>query len=1490
MDRISRIATQFFNLTMRMVGILTKDKDREDVRAGDFIDALNTRSITDEGQTTDARQNIRGNTYVFKPEAIALQNKKFRIYVRSDANGTYGVSFFDGNSNLIGNFASVVVSLNNIAQTLQDFAYTGANSIQTVLTAASQTFNLNTVITGTTEGYVEVEITTVPYWNYGCESTTLFLITLTATVVTSQESYDQTLIGDWNLIGSWDLQGELILWWTTQRNLPLELDINNITNNGSGRFRIQTTVAHGLVSNEKVVVAGVEAGLPTTIINGQWIVTGVSATEFDLNGSVWGAIISSADATVTADPQGIGELGRAVKDENTQTWSYVRLIRAKALNWVTKHQMDTLCKKDALRKYYRYTDDYNPIGNLYDRTLVYQNDCLLSFVDPRNTYTYENIGQESQFIQNGADFSFEFTTQDQSGGAILSGNSRFAVRLFTDTLVPTTWSPLTNPVPAAVISELDNPVYWSGDAANVVTTKINNFLLEGTGLSDNYKWAQIGVINYQGDAIVGLLLPRVLITSDSQTLRWTGNEATEDLDVGTVQEITFGYKTALSIDELDGRIILSNLTSSTSYDLSGFAQSLTHSLLQKELPAIGSRYTGSLIVGEYELSQNVNNWVGYELNETYRFGLQAEFWDGGESLVYFIQDIKFDTDATYPRRVAALPNYNITNAAGTIVYVPYIQFSGIDWNYILPSGQRLKDVVRKLRIVRVERDDTNREVISGIAVLGSNGNQPEAAVIPSAAVPTYNGTAIMGYAGADNQGEFMWAEGMDFGVGVPNKSYPEFGGTRAGFAALYCPDIMYGQTTWDLSTDDKIIDYDNPSMLFTPSQTGHTPSDNAFWNNMVEFAGDGINPPPPKTITNAVNIGFGTTGTIAGSTFSKIYTLNFQDIFPPYVADITGSFPTSPVITCVFSVGGFVTSNRGVKRIQIYMPKTDKFGDSTLSKYVSTGATLDDTSATTIDVFGGDVYTQKTWIRHRITTAFSQPAGVQFTVSGYGGGFGFYAQNKVNTQDTDRVNSVDEYQYPWVTEGEWLNTLRTTNPEPTYNSGYTLRNQVQSYAAYNPDQSLVASDFPVRLIYGQKTQPEQASDMQRVFLPLDFTDLQYKDGEIVNHRVVNSELCSWQDGYFSRLYFRSNRLITTNSGAEVITGTGDAFTNRPLNITSYGCSNKWAILIGRSAGGNDVAYWINDRLKSFIRFGGDGTTNQGVIHGIDSFLRYNLNMAVGKRTPADGEGICSTWNEAFKEAIFTVRAWRSGVSAWDSNTKYNIGDIVSHGTLGFEEFPQFYVSLVNNNFNSQPPSANWQTIAITNPLFYNIYTLVFNELRNGFDGFVSFKPKIYATVANTILSPRPISNVGEMYEHGRGNWCWFYDNGTTKQAEDGKTRVVFNADPSAAKEYLALIMWTQETPYHMNLKTAEHESYLDAVDFEAREGKFYAAIQADSTVTTVPSAFGSEANPLGINTADTTCPIYGNYLEIELVFENGVKQIWSSCVIKGQLRDRLNKT
>jgi hypothetical protein len=75
----------------------------------------------------------------------------------------------------------------------------------------------------------------------------------------------------------------------------IELTITGAANNGSGLIRLTSSVNHGMTTGMRVVVANV-GGVPNA--TGTWIITNVSATTFDLQGSTFAGAYTSGGSAI----------------------------------------------------------------------------------------------------------------------------------------------------------------------------------------------------------------------------------------------------------------------------------------------------------------------------------------------------------------------------------------------------------------------------------------------------------------------------------------------------------------------------------------------------------------------------------------------------------------------------------------------------------------------------------------------------------------------------------------------------------------------------------------------------------------------------------------------------------------------------------------------------------------------------------------------------------------------------------------------------------------------------------------------------------------------------------------------------------------------------------------------------------------------------------------------------------------------------------------
>ncbi len=1440
-------------VTVRPVGTINKDADPRYINNGDSMGAKNARSVTDKGGTSFLRECVAGGKYAFKPQPLSMQNNIYRIYFLSDILRYYFILVTDPNNNpLFGFNTAIITTPGNINQTLSD----AISAISTDLNSTFQSFNISSTVVSANEGYVTLEITTVPMWRYIVRNNSGAPNHTDAKIVLVQQAIDYSLSGRWRLLKGYNMEGELIMWWTTQAKSPENIDIQSITNNSSN-IQVTTVQKHGQASGSLVY-------LRNTGTDGEWIITVLSDYIFVLQGSTYSG--GYTNGTVTVFPFGIGEIGRGVKDMQSGLWSYTRLMRSTQLNLISKKQIKAYCEKQASRKAYYFTDNYNPVRVVYDRTLNYQDDCLLEFVDSRNIYDYSFIGQQTQLFVTNTDVSFVFDQQLQSGGNIYGGNTYYAIRLSNEVGSETNWLPLGtgSPIPATTPSETSDWYKLTGVAPGVRTPKINTFTVSGKSLL-LYKYIELAAVNRVGLSVIGEIVSRNIITGSSMSISHTGNETgTTFLDAGTTGIISDFYNKVLNIDSLNGRLILSNLSSEYPADLSGWIKTWRWEMVRKTTQPYTDYINDSGRVGGMQLSYNVHYSASYRINERYRFGIIAEFMDGNKTEVMWCADVVFNTDATQDRCDAALPALSLTSGYSPCSFGILFKFNPSD----VVGGHVISSIVRRFYVMRVQ--SSNRQVVAMGYIIPSVSDSVAGSLGLGAGVQEYSW--IDGSNMGGQYGEFPFPGGYDESAGggldIPvNYAYgssaaPVNFTVQRRWCSFYSWDIQCGKASIVFKPGDKIINFGQ----YNPNKRAY--ADDNFNDYIYSCTGGTPTTPEEVDVSEVVYMSRGNISTVGGVTFSKRarFTYNYPntnlyEAAPGYVIYGASDFNR---------ITGF--TENAVYIAQYVRPFIDgdaQFGNKENCFYVWTGFYADVTPSVTDtgEVYGGDVFTQQVYHKNRYPVT-DDPLLNQ---KGFGQGVHYFSQNLDNF-DMRYGNDVFPVPNGYAPQG-WLN--RITNDSDTGNDGYSLtRDSLYPPLVQNPD---LIRKFPVRIAWSNLKQPESANDMFRVFAPLNFRDLSYSDGEITHHEVGNGELYTWQPLKFDRQYFDATTMFSTSSGAEIVLGDGAVMNRSPLQISQYGCSDYYGVVKGISNGGNDTFYWICKNKKAFLRFGYDGITDQGVIRGMDSFFSNNLNIVYDRNTPADNEGIHGVWNHRYKECIITSRAWRNDIAEWQS-IEYNAGDVVMYGTSGFHEIPLFWISLVDENNTVPGTPWMWGAVPLDNPKYYNLFTIVYSEIKNGFDMEYGFMPRIYVPYMNTYLSPRPAGDISRMDEHNEGDYMTWYEDGDDALRDDGYWEGVVNIFPEESKSYFALRINSYTTPHRVEMRN-QYYTYLESTDFELREGKYESPVKNDVL-----------ASAGGTNDEDTTMRMPGLYMRVKFFFKNGEYQNFFGITSRINIRPRTKKT
>ncbi len=1279
-------------------GHIDMDSDPTKVAPGNYTSALNVNFLTGNTESTKSHVPMKGNELAFILGTTVVQNKIWRITSPLDAtNDLGGIFLYDQNGNLFPTIAGQAQPMTwNRNQTI-------ANQV-TAIAAMFATIDGSGTTTVTTSGdYIFIISDTINGYDIGLNATT----TTGAGPTTSdtsldpeiyQEAYDLSLTGENHAIGSFDLLGDLYVWSTAQTHLPTIITptITTVADNGAGRYRITTSAAHGLTTGWKVAVSGVNVATPGIVSpNGVWIITVISPTVFDVR--EWYTITTgftqgAAGGAVTTYIEGAGIIGVGQFDANSDAWTYTRIAQTKQWNFTTKKQVDTYCEQNSVQSSIYWTDDYNVPRVIYYVKEYDANGALLPFVtngvietiNPTGLYTYETINLESKLQLTTSGARLTFLQQLQSGGQVLSGNWRYAVEFLTSSLTATAPSDLTNPINVYAAASNGNPAIIIGDEPGTITPKINQ--LEVTGIIPGlFKYVQLIGVNYVGDAVVGYTIKRELL-SDTQTsiiLNHTGTETgTTNYDLALLNQQFANIATAKNIDVIDKRMILSNITTEQSKDFTDWAATLTHSISRQALTAVRSATDGTIVVGEYQLPENVNNYLGYMHNETYRFGVKLRMKTGAWTQAFWVDDITINCDATVPRRNAALTNFNLTaNTSGGAddqLYSVYVDFliNSTVLDYLI-DGVKLRDLVDAISFERAE-------VVPTVLACGM--------IVPSITTADVDANYLYIYNSITptvaRYGEFPFISGRDSAVpaGGQNPLYSDAAFNAARYrklAAFYSPDVQFGHTSISWLSGDVVKVHGNPFYTNIAVAGGSAYSDE-FGQYSGRTGANFADPPLDVTITAASMMSYGQGPFTFPSTKIYLKQAAFFDNGSGGGAYSVNYMTQSLVVE---TAGDFdipsttpAQEDRAFYYAQYIRALSDQYGAKNLTQYVSTGHLLEITATsgtTTEAVFGGDTFTQMNFLRHR---TFAQqnidfsglPAADPTSTQGFGGGVSYYCQNRINAQMKEKSVTQTGNLYPGILTSTWLDSIANTdgNNGEAYQEGYTARNEVQSIVAFDPDIQNT-EDFPARIMWSAIKPQGSPSDQYRNFLPLNFHDLDQTFGEIVHHANGNGELVTWQQRAFMRQYFNTRGTLNVSGITEVLIGDGSVMSRDGVTVSRLGCKHKWAIIKGKSDGGNDTFYWINTEIKKVLRFGYDGTVSIADVKNMQSFIANNVAWANLYDTPADGQGICGFWDDRYANAGWTVRARRTTPYTYDASTNWtNVGRLVFYQPAVYSTFEE----------------------------------------------------------------------------------------------------------------------------------------------------------------------------------------------------------------------------
>jgi hypothetical protein len=599
--------------------------------------------------------------------------------------------------------------------------------------------------------------------------------------------------------------------------------------------------------------------------------------------------------------------------------------------------------------------------------------------------------------------------------------------------------------------------------------------------------------------------------------------------------------------------------------------------------------------------------------------------------------------------------------------------------------------------------------------------------------------------------------------------------------------------------------------------------------------------------------------------------------------------------------------DHGIRYVQIFKKKINKYGVISESEYRTTGSILkiQDVISVgvvgpgTLKIFGGDTYTQQSFLKTKVADISVSPgaaAGEWSDVDnhidknkgpGFAGGLFVYTQNRSNSQL--RYDTPEQFVplKDTVKFGEWawdFNSIDQHTYSQTYN-GDSGNGILQSSG--NEGLDVKINDFPTRINWSQKKIYGELSDSYSLFLDFDIKDLDLRFGEIFHHENVNGELFTLQVRKWMSQYFNTRgELQVSGNALGALIGDGSVMSRDGQTLSRYGTQNKWSAFLGTSIGGKDTLFWYNSENGLFLRFGADGTSIISDARKMRAFSNRAANWLRGKDAPSFEQGIRTVWDDRSKEMIWTFTGWRS-LEQWVLPTSFltttPVGLVLRNDNApsdSFEEFPRFFRCILTHvtSVQSEPGvGVNWQTyweqISYNDFNYYSIFTLAHNESTNGFSTFYGHIPKTYLKWRDTFLSSHPTER-NLIYEHRRGlPTTWYESDATPPKVEDAFIEAVFNDLPEESKRFISTEVLSENIPDRIEYRTKSQYTWSEPADFKVNDDQFRGFILNDATVSQDPRG--------------NTRRMDGDYVKAKFFFIGGTMNKLYSMVVKlrGRLRD-----
>jgi hypothetical protein len=1400
-------------VSLNLNGKLNFDDDISALNGGDYPMAFNVESQNlKEGF---ARTPTLGNKECTDLGVQPAQNQKVRVTIQDQLSSSISqinVSLFNGNGRLIASGSSDV-NLNN--QVIK-------NAIANILNNISP-FPVSYSVPDSTSSF-EIEINAnFADWRLVIEVDDEVIPNLQVVVI--QEAVDATGAGQFLPIG-WARAGNgLIVFSTTQRNLPRRLagNIQSITQDLQGRVLITMPFVHGLEQLTSVNIGGVSDG---GSVNGTWTIFIVNTTTFGLYNSVFSG--SPTGGSVFSNVYGYGCIGLFRYNNQTDTYTYTKLLRSKKLNFNTKKQIDADAEVSNDRISCYYTDDYNSPRNFYYKGVVSE-DGAINAINSANIYNYETLSIQAQNIVDYSDYDVEVVLpQIQSGGETPSGTLRYSIQFLTENFTATENSRLTNII-HNYAQEYDpddttKKVYGSTG----FTPKINRIRV--SGIQPNiFKYVELICHEYAGIATtqaINSFIVRREVLDEGQTeivLEHNGSEP-NPLSYDTGESILLGshVKTAKTQAIVDNTLIYANITTHAETNIQDWVDTFNYRIIRRETRA-GKDDNGNFITfGEFYDPSNITNNVGYMPYEWYRFYVSVKFKNNQQSKSFFFADVRFVPNQEYidqtnrfhfdefkesnkrnKRASSPFDQYDI-NVFGdnNEIYQLGIEVTDIDWGYLI-NGVVASELIDEIYI---ERKPVVKEVLGACAFMITDFS-------------TSNQT-------------LNTAEYNIFAQQPLNQSQITLSGNAkltSRIIGAYCPDWYFTGEYPNIRSSDEIITIGKPNLTSVDSTIGTNPNSRYLYINYNQTFARRLTEITKVSNGGLVSVGLRREMFVDVNTGITIFLNAVSRIQQPNATFNNNGVTAYPYIGLYLDSNlnsYFQPSDSSLQRFVYgfyFRKRKDKYGSTISGDTESTGAKAK-SGESACEVFGGDTFFQSQTIKYFRTN--QAPQGI---------GMAFFSHNRINVnlRTFDNTAIGKPFGISTQTSTQWLEEL--SFDQTRINPAYTTINRIQSTPVFDPNL-IETPAMKTRMYYSEEKPQNSIKDNYREFNPFNFRDKDLTEGEITRVLNVNGGLVVFQERNMSVEYFDSSGRLKVAEGGDVIFGDGSKLSRKGNDLTQYGTKHQFAIVEGVSVGGKKTLYCINTDYGVMTRFGADGTVDLGLRDKMRSFFMEYTRFAKDALTPADGYGITGIWDARKMQVVMTCRAWNKNIAVWGREGRFPFAEYPEGFVLSYlteQDIPVFYRTkkltplTINPFFDVRDNGGEYyERVSYWESEYYNVWTLIYSEKESRFKHFNGFYPKFYMNLDERYFSSNPDAD-RIIYRYDDNEPLVFFGN-----EQPGYVEMVMNVAPEIPKKMVGLAVQSTEKPIKAECEsehisrvgTSNRKAIMEFGDFTTQQNYHYAPI------------------------------------------------------------------